>query len=287
MPFGFFNSNYSQNRNQPMQRTQMWGQPMRQQPVRQQQQMPQQMPQWGGQQMSRQMQTPPQNQGNQGQPKPLPDGVNYQPLDEKTLAEIRRVVPNHPGLQMLPQTNGQEPTVPVPPAPITMPIPIPTIPTLPSLSLPPLQESQAEPQVTFTPAMPTFDSRVVKALESFIQGEHNGYKYYHTLANRAGSDRQKQIITGICESCKKRGNGYNSLYRNFTDTDYAVSDVELMGVRSFRDGVYAAIYEESNSLRELSDLYGEVHDEPTNRALMSALYRKVSDINFLQLALYE
>ncbi len=251
MPFGFFNSGYNQNRNQQMQRGQVWGQqqmPPRQWQAQPQRQQPQQM----------RSQTP------QAQPnKPLPDGVNYQPLDEKTLAEIRRVVPNHPGLTMLPQSNEQ------------------------GSQVAPIQEPQADPQAAFTPPMPAFDSRVVKALENFIQGEHNGAKFYDNLASRATSDRQKKIVSGVCESCKKRGNGYNNLYRNFTDTDFNVSDVELMGVRSFRDGVYAAIYEENTSLRELSDLFGEVNDEPTNRALMSALYRKVSDINFLQLALHD
>lgn len=290
MAFGFMNS-YSDNRqNQAApqgQRQQMprgWGQQQRgQQPSGARQQTPQQPPsarqqlprqqqrQTPGQQPQQaqpqqmqgqqQRQMPGQQQPNPKQNAPLPDGVRYEPLDQRTLEQIQKVAPNFAGLSAAPSSAGNIPQEPV--------------------NVPHVTENITP---VFAPALPVFDEQHISdKLRQFMQNERNGSIYYKNLATVALKPAQRRVLNEISESCKERGAAYNAAYHGYKNEDYEPAEAEILNVSSFHDGVHLAIEEESYAIRELIALYEKITDDSLSRTLNSQIHRKASDVNLLRL----
>ncbi len=181
----------------------------------------------------------------QGQGPALPDGVVLQPLDEKTLNELRNG--NFTGESAAEPSDQLQPLVP--------------------------------PEPPTAPVTGVFS----KHLEEFIQNERNAMIFYQSLAEKSLTNRGREILKGIGENCGKRKTAFEKMYKAFTKEKFTPEETEIDIYIAFQDGVRLALYEESGFLRELSEIYDAMPDRQVALDLAAQIYRKIGDLNFLHL----
>ena len=254
-----------------------------------------------------QQNTAPQpNNGN------LPDGVTYQPLDDKTIAEIGSIAPNHPAVMAFQQNQqsqqpgqntlfGQSTQTGLNPqfGQNTQTGLNPEFGQNTQTGLNPqfnpnsqpgknsqyVQNSQPEQNhqqwlgTQITPQKPVIN--LVEQLEKFMQNERNGAVYYERLAAIAEGSSQAEALRGISESCSERMRSYNALYRKQNAVDFQTSETQVMSVRTLQQGITLALKEEEFTVNELIKLYESMSDVEARHVLSAQLYKKISDLGTL------
>ena len=286
----------------------------------------------------RTMQTPPNmnaQRGNMQQSKPggqsqaraqptalpdknnLPDGVTYQPLDDRTMAEIGAIAPNHPavvafrqnqhqqnqqGRQGQQNAQGQQGTQgrqnaqnqqppkanqlsegsqPAAHTAQIQPMPQPALPQLLPLNQNGTLNEPSAPAFPGIMELPPPVSEYGQILEKLMQNERNGAAFYEQLVTIAETKAQANTLRKIGEGCMERKRSYNELYRRHTNVDFNAIEHTVMGAQTLRQGISLALTEEESVTRELIKLYESAADAETRHVLSAQLYKKISDLVLL------
>lgn len=221
----------------------------------------------------------------------LPDGVTYQPLDERTIAEIGHIAPNHPAVTAYRQNQQNQPPEQAnqhPQSAQPTPHTIQSQPASP-LALPQLHPLNQEGSLN-KPSAPAFPgiaelpspgANLIDKLEKLMQNERNGSVYYENLAAIAETSMQVEILRKISERCLERGHSYNELYKKHKKFDFETKENLVIGVQTLYQGISLALTEEEEATRELIKLYESTSDVETRHVLSVQLYKKISDVGAL------
>jgi hypothetical protein len=103
-------------------------------------------------------------------------------------------------------------------------------------------------------------------LQSFLQGEANGLRFYENLATMPGaSEAQKSHISAFLELKKQNGQQLTNILAG-----WAPETPEIAQIRSFTDGIAFALMQESQQLRKISAIQKDIP--------LTLIYNKIADI---------
>ncbi len=216
------------------------------------------------QQSQQQPQQPQQNQGQQFN-QPLPDGVRYEPIDDKTIKELMKNIKIDGGSGKS-SDKKQDKSVE-------------SILQQPKESVKDeIAESPSQPQQAVqTPVKEEEGS----TLSQIIQNEYNGSMFYNYMASIAPKDEYRMIMSKISKHCRFREIAFNGLYTRLEGGNYALKDVDINNICSFRTGVAMALKEEIKILDDYTNLYDTVNDPSGVKIINVQILKKLVDINLL------
>jgi len=228
------------------------------------------------------------------------------------MQNMRNTQAAHPGQMMVPpiQQNRQQ-MMPMPQRPPQMPMP-----QAPSqgMQMPPqhilnpkndpnvrfepvpehLQPSSAPPQVSRphnlqtnlqappqhqTP--PNISEDLLAKFSGYIQGESNSMSFYDKLAKAHGiSENEERNIQDFLNIKRQHFTKTSALYQSFSKGDWSSRDTQVMAMPDFKSGISYALRQESQLLREISEVYENFGDKD-NAALLSIVHNKIADIAYL------
>lgn len=195
----------------------------------------------------------------------LPDGVRYEPIDEKTL-------------QMLRAADKAPPSAPPAPSAISQPSAAPQHAAAPSPSSvrPPSDAPSHEQR-----ALSDTENEHAEALERLMQDERNAYTFYTHLSKQSPRTDFKTVLGNIAESCSRRVEVYGGLLEGLFERAYTPTETAVNTRVSFEDGVALAVREENKILRTLAEMQEAASDKRTAETIQHIINRKLVDHNML------
>jgi len=244
----------------------------------------------------------------------LPDGVQFEPLDEETKAILRQIgkdVPTAPA-NVPPSTPLHEPNGPIstqpptssaefiPPQPSTgipgaIPAQLPTLPpgaipsqlpTLPPGIIPPqplsLQQNEAQSQEIT--AIPPAESAAL--LEKLIQDDRNASIYYQHLSEIAPGEDFKGALQGIIKDCDGRQSQYHQILQTLHDRGFEPKNNAINTTIDFDQGIEMAILEERKILESMAELIEQLIDKTNAQIIQNLLNKRMIHLSWLQWAMF-
>ncbi len=253
----------------------------------QQQQQRQHMPNQGfgfGQQQPQQSQAPMQNLPFQGAPQqqqqaqqqqqqnpaqqfnqPLPDGVRYEPIDDKTIKELMKNIKIDGGTGKSTEKKQDKPGE--------------------SLTLPALEPAREEIKEARAEAIPPVQTPAKEdegsTLSQIIQNEYNGSMFYNYMASIAPKDEFRSIMSKISRHCRFREIAFNGLFTRLEGGNYTLKDIDINNTCTFRTGVALALKEEIGILDDYTNLYDSISDPSGVKIINVQILKKLVDISLL------
>ncbi len=121
-----------------------------------------------------------------------------------------------------------------------------------------------------------------KPLQTCMQNERNSALFYEDLSKIAPTEYSKSLIQNIKARCEKRQKTLFNLHKDLGGQEYTPKESKIRKARSFYDGLLIAIYEESATMKELSELIESVENDKFLRKLYSQVADRVSQLYTLQ-----
>ncbi|MDR2898723.1 MAG: hypothetical protein LBU94_00220 [Clostridiales bacterium] len=172
---------------------------------------------------------------------PISQGpVSYQPLDEKTMEEVQRLIAEkrkHDG-----ETGQQVST-----------------------------ENTVE---VAGPGEGKEDERIF-LLRELIQGERNASIFYNHMAKEPKAPKE---LGEISRACEKRRENLNGLYKELTGVSCSVKETPVIGDIGYKDGLKLAISTENDAVENLRELYKHLNDNRHHSKLNELIHGKLYDI---------
>ena len=205
--------------------------------------------------------------------KGLPDGVQYEPLDEQTLQLLREKghLPKLPEATP-PTTHAEMSHTPGAPA---QPAPTASI-AVPSTSLPP----------TVSPAAPvTHSAPPADKIKALMQDSHNAYNFYTQWAQESQAENEagRTVFAALAQDCAAHVEQYRTVLQRSYGRDFSPAAVDLQVNISFEAALKLAPVEENKMIQALAEVMREVEDAAAQRALQGIFNQKCVGFNRLLL----
>jgi len=188
---------------------------------------------------------------------PLPDGVYYEPLDDRTrmFLQKRAGAPGSPeagAVQAGGNVQAGQANVPNGPGAAN-----------------PVEQEVAD----------VFERR----LGRMIQNERNASVYYGRLAAKSARGDHRNFLERVSAESLRRQTLFQDAFKGRNGADYAVAETEIYEAALFGEGVKYALDEEAGLLEDLIWLWENSADDRLRWAVQGQFNKKVGQINMLSL----
>lgn len=130
------------------------------------------------------------------------------------------------------------------------------------------------------------NNKTLDDLSVFIQNERNSSLFYKYLSDICIKDSHKNILQNISQDSLRQSYQFNELYKSMSGNEYAIKETTINNTIAFNNGIYLAIEEESKALDNLADIFNSINDEKSINKITSLIYKKISRLSFLHLIVY-
>lgn len=210
----------------------------------------------------------------------LPDGVQFEPLDDETKAILRqmKIAPPEP-----PNSSSAAPAAPVSP-PSPGPIPAASIPVAPtSMSADPLQGNtlpRLGTKAEDLPPAPTASIESAALLERLIQDDRNAALYYRQLSEIAPGSELEENLLATASDCENRCKQFQALLLSLHKRSHEPNESAIGAASDFHQGIRAAVVEERKILNTMAELI-ELLEEPGKHLIQSLLNKRLIRLTWL------
>jgi len=190
--------------------------------------------------------------------KGLPDGVQYEPLDEQTLKLLR------------------ERNQAVAPPTAKLPAPPMQLPTTPSM-LPDNQPNN--PSVSFGGISP----EIAKTIEGLSQNSRNAQIFYGHMAKIAPDDAAERVFNALSMECKAQIEQYNAVLAKYFNRAFTPNESEINTLLPYDKALSLALTEENKAIGVLSGLLYDFTDAEAERMLQRIINKKITGYHRIQM----
>ncbi|MCL2576322.1 MAG: hypothetical protein FWE33_07785 [Defluviitaleaceae bacterium] len=163
---------------------------------------------------------------------------------------------------------------------------MPTMPQMPQqhgqMPIPPMPVPSQAPPMANAPNQqisPEAQDALIGKIQEFAQGEANSLRFYETLINLAGG--QKDVILGLIESKKQTNQKASEFYTAALGMGWTAEETKIGEIGDYKNGLAYAKAQEAKLLREAANICVDMEHEKQRTYMNYILQNKIADITIL------